>query len=81
MSDLATNLANIDWYPAWSPTNKQLIFACSGNCPYWTPAVPVNYYTDNSQIVEYDLATQVIRRISHELTTNYRYPDVWGAVK
>lgn len=81
VSDLATNLANIDWYPAWSPTNKQLIFACSGNCPYWTPAVPVNYYTDNSQIVEYDLATQVIRRISHELTTNYRYPDVWGAVK
>ena len=75
------NPANIEWYPSWSPTNKQLIWFCSGNCPYWDAAVPVNYYTDNSQVVEHDLDTGEKRRISHELTTNYRYPDIWGTVK
>lgn len=75
------NPANIEWYPSWSPTNKQLIWFCSGNCPYWEPAVPVNYYTDNSQVAEYDLETGAIRRISHDLNINYRYPDIWGTVK
>lgn len=75
------NPANIEWYPSWSPSNKQLIWFCSGNCPYWDAAVPVNYYTDNSQVMEHDLETGEKRRISHELTTNYRYPDIWGTVK
>ena len=81
VSNLAYNPANIEWYPSWSPTGRQLIFACSGNCPYWEPEVPVNYYTDNSQIVEYDLDLGAIRRISHDLSANYRYPNVWGVVK
>ena len=75
------NPLNIEWYPSFSQTNKQLIWFCSGNCPYWQPTLPVNYYTENAQVVEYDFDTQVIRRISHELDTNYRYPDIWGTVK
>lgn len=75
------NPTTIEWYPSFSKTNKQLIWFCSGNCPYWDAAQPVSYYTDNSQIVEYDFETQVIRRISHDLNVNYRYPDIWGTVK
>ncbi|MDX1497044.1 MAG: hypothetical protein R3352_05785 [Salinisphaeraceae bacterium] len=81
VSDPIYNYVNIEWYPSWSHTNKQLLFACSGTCPYWEPAVPINWYTDNSQIVEYDLETGNIRRISHDLDVNYRYPAVWGTVK
>lgn len=75
------NPANIEWYPTWSQTNKQLVWFCSGNCPYWEPAVPVNYYTDNAQIAEYDLETKTKRRISHDLNIHYRYPDIWETVK
>lgn len=81
VSDVAYNLVNIEWYTSFSPNSQQMIWACSGNCSYWTPELPVNYYTDNSQIVEYDFRTQEIRRISLHHDALYRYPNIWGSVK
>lgn len=75
------NELNLEWYAHWSRNNQQLVWNCAGNCAYWSTTVPVQWYQQNSQIVEHDFATGVTRRISLDHDANYRYPNIWGSVK
>lgn len=75
------NEVNLEWYVSWSRNNQQIVWNCSGNCVYWSPTVPVQWYNQNSQVVEHDFATGITRRISVDHDANYRYPSIWGSVK
>jgi hypothetical protein len=85
-------LANITWYPQFTKRNEQILFACGGLCPIGDGT---QKEWSLGQIYEYDLATRPITKVSHHQFDNaiasgspfrmvgneYRYPNVWGAVK